>query len=102
MRPLLCGALGTTGPQFGALVSRRWEAHKHFLYQEPEGVQAKGVARKGKLPRVPGLCSVSTVDRVPFIRFTELTSAGPFHRLEKVHLSCLSKGRGSFGGCGHR
>lgn len=32
----------------------------------------------------------------------ELTSAGPFHRLEKVHLSCLSKGRGSFGGCGHR
>lgn len=70
--------------------------------KEPGGVQAKGVARKGKLPRVPGLCSVSTVDRVPFIRFTELTSAGPFHRLEKVHLSCLSKGRGSFGGCGHR
>lgn len=45
MHPLLCGALGTTGPQFGALVSRRWEAHKHFLYQEPGGVQAKRVAR---------------------------------------------------------
>lgn len=93
--------MGTTGPRRGALISRRWEAHKHFLYQEPGGVQAKGVARKGKLPRAPGAFSVSTADRAPFIRFTELASAGPFYRLEEVHLSCLSKGRGSLGDCGH-
>lgn len=101
MRPQLCGTLGTTRPRLGALVSWRWEAHKHFLYQEPGGVQAKGVARKGELPRASGPFRVSTDDRVPFIRFTELASAGPFRRLEEVHLSCLSKGRRSLGGCGH-
>lgn len=76
MRPQLCGALGTAEPRLGALVSWHWEAHK-LLYQEPGGVQAKGVARKGKLPPAPGPLSVSTAYRVPFIPFTELVSAGP-------------------------
>lgn len=76
MRPQLCGALGTAEPRLGALVSWHWEAHK-LLYQEPGGVQAKGVARKGKLRPAQGPLSVSTAYRVPLNPFTELVSAGP-------------------------
>lgn len=76
MRPQLCDALGTAESRLGALVSWHWEAHKP-LYQEPGGVQAKGVARKGKLPPAPGPLSVPTAYRVPLVPFTELVSAGP-------------------------
>jgi hypothetical protein len=76
MRPQLCCALGTAEPRLGALVSWHWEALK-LLYQEPGGVQAQGVARKGKLPPAPRPLSISTAYRVPFIPFAELVSAGP-------------------------